>query len=401
MEREQLPEGGLHTGAERVNLSVIREFMAEHYHEPLSIAQLADMAGLRPKYFGDLFKKTYGQSTMDYLTGLRISRAKQYLQDSDYLLREIAHKVGYSDEFYFSRKFKKEIGVPPSAFFRQPKRRIAAGSAAAVGQLLALDIIPVAAPLDAKWTSYYYNKYYDAIETHLRVDLMEQEVERDKLIRSRPDAILGHDGWTAEWEEHLLRNAQNLFIPNVQDSWDAQLRAAAAYLGREKQCEQWLQRFARRVRRAREAVAAIAGEERCLILRLCEDKLHVYSNRGIRDVIFGELALTTAYPGAELLYNEPITLEEVRLLNPQRLLLIICPDFATRKHWLSLQHSDGWRSLEAVQAGKADQLPSDPWFEYSAVALDRMLEEAVLLFTGNNPSHEEDAVHGYPSVYPL
>lgn len=108
MEREQLLEGSLHPEGGRFNLAAVREYIAEHYHEPLSIDQLAGMAGLRPKYFGELFKKTFGQSTLDYLTELRISRAKQYLQESDYLLREIAHKVGYSDEFYFSRKFKRK-----------------------------------------------------------------------------------------------------------------------------------------------------------------------------------------------------------------------------------------------------------------------------------------------------
>ncbi|WNS44625.1 helix-turn-helix domain-containing protein [Paenibacillus sp. MMS20-IR301] len=385
----------------RVSLNVIRDYIAEHYHEPLSLDQLAGMAGLRPKYFGELFKKTFGQSLMDYLTGLRMGRAKQYLQESDYLLREIAHKVGYSDEFYFSRKFKKETGVAPSAFIRQPLRRIAACSAAAVGQLLALDIIPVAAPLDAKWTSYYYNKYYEAIEIHLRVDLMDQELERDKLIKSRTDAIIGHDAWDPQWEEHLLRNSQNLFIPREEERWDEQLRAIAVFLGRELQLELWLQRFAARSALAREQVAAVAGEERCMVLRLYEGELHAYCNRGIRDVIFGELALRPAYTRGGPLYNEPVTLEEVRLLNPERLMLIICPDFTTRRHWLSLQHSGSWRSLSAVQAGKVDLLPSDPWFEYSAVALDRMLEEAVLMLTGNSPNPEQDTVHGYPAVYPL
>ncbi|AIQ59400.1 ABC transporter substrate-binding protein [Paenibacillus borealis] len=401
MEREQLLEGSLQPGSERMDLTIIREYIAEHYHEPLTLNQLAGMAGLRPKYFGELFKKTFGQSTMDYLTGLRISRAKQYLQESDYLLREIAQKVGYSDEFYFSRKFKKETGVPPSSFIRQHKRRVAACSAAAIGQLLALDIIPVAAPLDAKWTSYYFNKYYDLIETHLRVDLMDSELERDKLIKSRTDAIIGHDAWDTQWEEHLLRNSQNLFIPGEQDRWDVQLRAIAAFLGREGQYSQWMQRYGGRARYAREQVAAVAGEESCMVLRLYEDHLHAYCNRGIRDVVFGDLALKPAYTGSDAVYNEPISLAEISLLNPQRIMLIICPDFATRRHWLSLQHSGSWRSLTAVQAGKVDLLPSDPWFEYSAVALDRMLEEAVLLFTGNSPSPEQDVVHGYPSVYPL
>jgi ABC-type Fe3+-citrate transport system substrate-binding protein len=138
-----------------------------------------------------------------------------------------------------------------------------------------------------------------------------------------------------------------------------------------------------------------------MVLRLYEGNLHAYSNRGIRDVIYGELALKPAYGSADSVYNEPISLADVSLLNPRRLMLIICPDFATRRHWLSLQHSKQWRSLQAVQAGKADILPSDPWFEYSAVALDRMLEESVLMLTGNCPSPGQDVVHGYPSVYPL
>lgn len=57
MEREQLLEGSLHPEGGRFNLAAVREYMAEHYHEPLSMDQLAGMAGLRPKYFGELFKK--------------------------------------------------------------------------------------------------------------------------------------------------------------------------------------------------------------------------------------------------------------------------------------------------------------------------------------------------------
>ncbi|WP_342561669.1 helix-turn-helix domain-containing protein [Paenibacillus sp. FSL R7-0345] len=386
---------------ERIGMAGIRAFMASHFHEPLSIEQLAGVAGFRPKYFSELFKKTYGQSPMNYLTDLRISRAKQYLQESGYLLREIAHKVGYSDEFYFSRKFKKEIGVPPSAFVRRQKRRIAACSAAATGQLLALDIIPAAAPLDAKWTHYYYNKYYSLIETHLRVDLLDQETEVDKLIRSRPDAIIGHAGMDVDWRESLLRNAQNLFIPREDGRWDEQLQELAVFLDREPQCRLWLERYEQKAGLIKEQVSAAVDEDKVIVMRLSGDQLYAYCNRGIRDVLYEQLGFSPAYTHSSRLYNEPVTFSELQALDPQQLLLLICPDSPTRMSWLSLQHNERWRSLQAVRNGYVHLLPSDPWFEYSAVAVDRMLEETQLMITGKCPNLQGDRVHGYPQVYPL
>ncbi|AIQ53521.1 helix-turn-helix domain-containing protein [Paenibacillus sp. FSL R7-0331] len=386
---------------ERTGLDSIRAFMAGHFHEPLSIDQLAGMAGLRPKYFGELFKKTYGQSAIDYLTDLRISRAKQYLQESGYLLREIAQKVGYSDEFYFSRKFKKEIGMPPSAFARRQKRRIAACSAAATGQLLALDIIPAAAPLDAKWTHYYYNKYYSLIELHLRVDLLDRETEVDKLIRSRPDAVIGHAGMAEEWQESLQRNAQTLYIVREEERWDEQLQKLAEFLDREQQCRQWLELYERKAGLVKEQVSAAVGKDKVTVLRLSGDQLYAYCNRGIRDVLYEQLGLCPAYTHSAAIYNEPVSFSELHALDPQRLLLLICPDSPTRMSWLSLQHNESWRSLQAVSNRHVYVLPSDPWFEYSAVAVDRMLEETLLMFTGNSPSLQKAGVHGYPDAYPL
>lgn len=149
--------------------------------------------------------------------------------------------------------------MPPSAFVRRQKQRIAACSAAATGQLLALGIIPAAAPLDAKWTHYYYNKYYSLIETHLRVDLLDREIEYDKLLRSRPDAVIGHARMAEEWRESLLRNAQTVFIPREQGRWDEQLQELADFLDRKPQCRQWLELYERKAGLIRERVSAAVG----------------------------------------------------------------------------------------------------------------------------------------------
>ncbi|MFP3514180.1 Fe3+-hydroxamate ABC transporter substrate-binding protein, partial [Peribacillus sp. SIMBA_075] len=81
------------------------------------------------------------------------------------------------------------------------------------------------------------------------------------------------------------------------------------------------------------------------------EQIFLYSNRGIRDVLYRDLALQTI-PELKERCNEPITLERLLCINPDRMLLLICPDADTRKFWLSLQYHTQWRGLNAVKNGQ-------------------------------------------------
>ncbi|MOA56823.1 HTH-type transcriptional activator Btr [compost metagenome] len=85
---------------------------------------------------------------------------------------------------------------------------------------------------------------------------------------------------------------------------------------------------------------------------------------------------------------------QLRELDPKRILLLVCPEAESRAYWLELQHNKDWRGLNAVRNGHVYPIPSDPWFEYSAVAVNRMLNETLLLLTGHCPSLPMDNVHG-------
>ncbi|HAU34649.1 MAG TPA: Fe3+-hydroxamate ABC transporter substrate-binding protein, partial [Lysinibacillus sp.] len=58
---------------------------------------------------------------------------------------------------------------------------------------------------------------------------------------------------------------------------------------------------------------------------------------------------------------------------------------------------DRWKELQAVKNGHVYVLPSNPWFEYSAIAINRMLDEMLLMFTGKNPNSFPVPVHGIVS----
>ena len=72
--------------------------------------------GFNATYFSTLFKKETGQNFTDYLTELRIGKARELLSGDKVSVQDVAEMVGYSDLKYFSRLFKKSTGVSPSDY---------------------------------------------------------------------------------------------------------------------------------------------------------------------------------------------------------------------------------------------------------------------------------------------
>jgi len=94
-------------------------YMSEHLDQPMRVSALAALANLSPAHFSMLFKEQTGCSTRDYLHLLRIHRACQLLRTSTLNVKEIASRLGYQDQFHFSRQFKAFQGVSPSDYREQ------------------------------------------------------------------------------------------------------------------------------------------------------------------------------------------------------------------------------------------------------------------------------------------
>lgn len=90
-----------------------------HRDASLSLDKIADHISVTPSYISGVFKKQLGVSIISYLTDFRIRKAME-LMDKDPLLSvgEVAEAVGYADAFYFSRVFRKQAGISPSAYSR-------------------------------------------------------------------------------------------------------------------------------------------------------------------------------------------------------------------------------------------------------------------------------------------
>jgi two-component system response regulator YesN len=94
------------------------------YVRDLSLEEVAASINLVPAYFSRLFSQITGASFINYLTDLRIQRAKELLQGTDDQIKAISETVGYSNIYYFSRVFKNKTGLTPVEYRRQTRAKI-------------------------------------------------------------------------------------------------------------------------------------------------------------------------------------------------------------------------------------------------------------------------------------
>lgn len=95
-------------------ISRVRLYIQEHYAEDLSLNTLAACFYVHPNYLSRAFKKKTGQNFLDYLTSVRMERAKDMLKHTDQKVYDIALSAGYDSPRYFSRLYKQAFGESPS-----------------------------------------------------------------------------------------------------------------------------------------------------------------------------------------------------------------------------------------------------------------------------------------------
>lgn len=101
----------------------ITEYLGANLSEALTMTQVIDRFQISSTHLGNLFRKYIGKTFVEYLTTLRIDKAKELIRiDPNMPLKEIAEIVGYTDRHYFTKVFKLVTGVPPTEFKDQIHR---------------------------------------------------------------------------------------------------------------------------------------------------------------------------------------------------------------------------------------------------------------------------------------
>lgn len=92
------------------------KYVDENYRLPLSYRDVAKEVFVSPSYFLSLFKRETGLTFVDYLTAVRIDRAKRLLASSEMNITEIAYEIGFNNSNYFSSTFRRIVGKTAKEF---------------------------------------------------------------------------------------------------------------------------------------------------------------------------------------------------------------------------------------------------------------------------------------------
>jgi two-component system response regulator YesN len=100
----------------------ICKYVLENIDDSITVKGMAEALFLHRSYLSEVFKQRTGKMLSEYITMVKIERAKKLLDDGELLSYQIARQLGYQDVDYFGRIFKKFTGVTPSRYKEQAKK---------------------------------------------------------------------------------------------------------------------------------------------------------------------------------------------------------------------------------------------------------------------------------------
>nr|WP_314766157.1 response regulator [uncultured Lachnoanaerobaculum sp.] len=95
---------------------IIKDYIDRNYKKDISAKDVAGILGYSDVYFSKVFKQLFDDNFINYLTKIRIDRAKLLLKDISFNIKEVGKSVGYADSNYFTKVFKRSIGMSPSEY---------------------------------------------------------------------------------------------------------------------------------------------------------------------------------------------------------------------------------------------------------------------------------------------
>lgn len=105
--------------SEGMIINTVKDYIHENYSKNITLNQLAERVYIHPTYLSILFKKKTGENFTDYLTKVRINKAKEFLEDISLRIGDVSYKAGYESPKHFSKMFKELIGMTPKDYRNQ------------------------------------------------------------------------------------------------------------------------------------------------------------------------------------------------------------------------------------------------------------------------------------------
>ncbi|MGO4546351.1 helix-turn-helix domain-containing protein [Paenibacillus sp. 2TAB23] len=360
----------------------VAAFIQNHFYKAMDMEQLIQSSGLSKRYFNQLFREVTGTSVNAYLTDLRMTRAKQLLEQSDDSIQDIARTVGYEDEFYFNRRFKQWTGMAPRQYARSRTIGNNCFATQYLGHLLALGIKPVGATSNMMGSTFLH-------ELTAGIPSIAQPVKAGEVSALNPDLIIG---WEASDHELLSDIAPVVLLPYGEHHAMEQLNQLADLLNRRVEAKQWMNRYEKKAMQLRSNLSSsMKHQETVSIFEVWEEGIVVYGNRWGRGGynLYNALELNAPAKVREhLIDGEPyrfIPIEELPSYAGDHIFLSVYDtQGGGRRRAADLKHTSIWSSLPAVERNRVYDVDIRLFGAGDPISLSRQLDIQVnLLLSGN------------------
>ncbi len=365
-------------------LKTTLRYMQQHYMHEIKLDTLAELAGMHPSYYSQLFKSRMQKNPIEYITHLRMNRAKEMLLTSDLRIRDIAREVGYRDEFYFSRRFRNFAGYAPTAYAKQVHRNIVSLSYPYTDHLMTLGITPCAAQIQG---------HLPHMPNSLKLPFHAYEPweqGRQAFLDVHPELILTKDNAAAKAMEHIGDVAPIITIPWNETDVFGHLERIATIVDRTRAAKDWLDGHERKAERARKKIKELAGSLTVAVGTLTAKGPRMYSHRNFGHVFYRTLQLAAPpriqaelhgkAPGVG--YNwMPFTPGEWHGLEADVLVLAIDNMHNRATLLQKLKNDPLWSSHPAVRNGRVHLVDWSAWVVYAPYSINIQLEEALSMLT--------------------
>ena len=114
--KESSLENSANENLQESQKSAIKKYIKENYKRDISAGDVAGILGYSDVYFSKIFKQLFDDTFINYLTKIRIDKAKVLLKDVSFNIKEVGASVGYTDSNYFTKVFKRSVGMSPSEY---------------------------------------------------------------------------------------------------------------------------------------------------------------------------------------------------------------------------------------------------------------------------------------------
>ncbi len=370
------------SGSEQfVRMEEVVAYVREHYADKLTRDKVAAMVDVHPDHFSRLFRKKTGQSFVDFVAEIRMSRASEQLLTSSDSLFEIARNVGYKDEFYFSRKFKQVVGTAPTVYRKKTKKVFTLGSNYTAG-LLAVGHVPYIGSL-TPWLKWRYrNILQQGGFKPINWDDCNIFLLKDE---PRPDVIVCHDKqYNSEQLERLREIAPTLSISLGEMNWREQFMIVAELVNEVSKAQAWLNRCDAAIDEARERIARKFDlNETLLILEVWSDELMVYGDTYGRagHIMYRSIGFLPPRIVREQVFDgagyKCIVKEQLAEYHADLVFLIVHDDQMSRRTASLLKCSQQWQEMIAVQHGRVYQFDGGQFYGYDPASTEAQIQQIV------------------------